>query len=436
MSRQIMVLVAMTALLFGCNSGFKDQNPLSGQPDSVKRAIPPEKKTDSPAADVLPEDSLQVDADNFYEFVEGEEKEIKIGSRVLLPDADYYLELEGADRRLDSVVVTPSADKHELTVKWTPPQGWVGDQSVRRTRVTAVLAAKRGKSMLSRRQEIEMVVFRADVGPEIVQVGEMPPAGVREGESFEFEVRVKDPESVSTLQPLTGKAPVLRVVETNNSSSLSSFVEIQDSPRRDEKDPTIWIFKVKINLAAEFGLTRNQDAYHFGLQAINRHLVPSMSTKQVVQVRTTLVDPMTSWMAEQSVIFAENRENYFAFRVFDPRFEGQVSVEWVTDWKKYPGLLVTCSVTESTMQNCQIAWTPKSNPQFTLPKIIELEFKVVSKTTVDKDEYSKDVTFKRRLLVQKIGQPPIENELGELVGGGHDATRTRADNTVYVGGGH
>ena len=442
MGRQMFVLLAMiTALVVGCDSGFKNQNPMDGQPDNIKRAIPPEKLTESPAADVLPEDSLQIDTDLFYEFVEGEEKEVVISSRALLPDTDYTLEIEGLERRMDAAKATASADNHQQTILWTPPQGWVGDQAVRRTRITVALNAKRGKTHLSRRKDVEIIVFRADMGPEIIQVGEMPPKGIREGDSFNFEVKVRDPESVSTTSPLTGKPPVLRLVETHESSSLTSMMSIDDDPKRDETDPQVWTFKVSISLSGEHNLTDDSDTHYFGLQAVNRHLVPSETSKQTVVIRTSLKEPVVTWNEKDSVIFYEGKENYFSFSIIDRRGEGKTSIEWVTDWKKFPGLMIACMDGDSSKDtDCHVAWTPKSTPELDLPKIIEFEFKVFSRTTVTGDDLVKEVTEKRRILMQKIGQPPIESELMELLGARLDEERIKADNAPdysnYGPGGH
>ena len=439
MGRQMSLLLTLVAvLLVGCNSGFKNQDPMDGQPDNIKRAIPPEKKTDSPADDVLPEESLQIDADVFYEFIEGEEREIEISSRALLPDTTYTLELDNADRRLDAVSIKSSEDGHKQTLTWTPPKGWVGDQSVRRVRVTAILNAKRGKTYLSRRQEIQIVVYREDVGPEIVEVVGLPEDGLREGGRAAFTVLVRDPESVSRTTPVIGTPPQLRLVETSKDNSLVPFLEQDGEPTRSEEDPELWTFKMKIDINNEHNLTHNADTHYFGLKAVNRHAVPSTVTKENLSIRSSLAQPLISWSNNDPVIFTEGKENYFSFTVFDPLQEGKATLEWVTDWKKeFPGLLITCKEAGYNKDyDCLLAWTPENLENFELPKMVELEFKTKNQSTTHNDEFSQDRTEKRKILIQKNGHPPILSELDELTGANLHNARIKADNTpTYEGRG-
>lgn len=439
MDRQInILLVLVVAFLFGCNSGFKGQDPLEGQPENIRQAIPPEEKIDSPANDILPEDALIIDADLFYEFVEGKKGVVKISSRSMLPDTTYTLDLEYVEQRLVSASTTVSPDGHTQTLEWTPPHGFVGDLSVKRMNVTVVIHAKRGKTYLSRRQDIQIVVYRKDKRPEIVEIIDLPEKdGVREGQSAAFKVVVRDPESVSRVlsSAVVGSPPQLRFVRTSEYKNLVPFLKLIGSPQRSKEDPELWMFNVRVELNNESNLSRNRDTYYFGLQAVNRHSNPSRVSKQELTVYSDLFAPFVTWGSEDFVIFQEGKENYFSFAVFDPRQEGEVSIEWITDWKKYPGLVVSCQDHKiyKEYHNCLIMWTPKSLDNFELPKAISLEFKTINFPKAWAGNFKKESFQKRSLLIQKNGHPPVLSELEELKGAKLHEERNDSSNTREYG---
>lgn len=349
-------LFVMTALTAGCSANF-NQDPLANQPGLNPQ--PPgrdERKPNKP----IPSEALRIDSDQYFSFKEATPSEPRtITGHLLIPAGEEEAQV-GVDFNLSIANLDefPGATFDQMTGKfaWTPPIGTV-DRATTREMFLEVEMTTTGSTKLFTNKKIAIYITRAENDPEIVSVDGLT-GRIREGESRDFTVSVKDPDAVDRDG---GRPRVLVVASANGKNNAAQMVSMvtsssQPNPTKDPADASKWIFRMRLETTDQ-EITVSQATLSFGVIAISRHGKMSAPKTTDVQFITGLTPPRMSW--KEVIEIPSGQPAVVNFTVFDPKFEGRMTATFTRC--AGPGAVCKC-VPQSTWNSssviCTVTWTP------------------------------------------------------------------------------
>lgn len=352
-------LVPVIGMAVGCTK--LQQDPLSGEPDSIRNGKP---ATEKPAPEIpQKEEVLKLDYYKTYTFREGVESEIVLNGRLLQSVNGQ----EGVINRdfevfVDNMGDFPGAtfDRATNTFRWKPSHVSAGDMY---TEIPLIIkgATLTLQKNVSRTEEAVVIVIRSETDPQIKSVNASFPV-LREGQSYDFTVTVKDPDTAASL----GQAPRLFALPSGNSynkdgSRLIKMVPGTTSapnPVQDPQDPSLWTFKMRVE-TGDLELTANEDYFSASIEVMSvfgRRANQNVSFK----IATTVRAPEITWRDRMSVN-AGSKANV-SFSVYDPKSEGRIMAV-ISNCSVLPG--ATCSCISNTgdfsMRTCTISWNVPAN---------------------------------------------------------------------------
>ncbi len=403
------VLIAFTGIgLTACHGGWNEQI-------ETVEAIQKDKKPEEPKPKAVAKDSLQIDSARFYEFFEGTEATISFSGRSAFPDSKIEMEILNLEERLPGA--TQEFEKGELligdvaqedprtgqiTIKWTPDDGFVKEQLERRITMRVELRATvDGLAIYRTEQEFMVVIRRVTEAPEILEIKGLEKP-LREGEARQFQVVVRDPDSLNGTG--TGVAPELKIIDKSNNYRAAAHLVYKDTsvqPEQDRQDPSIWTIGLIVNTENRELVPRKAE-FDFAIQAISQFEQSSPRFTGEFEVINKISEPSTTW--REVIEFEEGKENIFTFSVFDRKNEGQVDVNWLTRCNDLPGPSVCKCISQSSgkVKACTIRWMPQN---IGASSSFRIAYEGINKSSVQDDDDYEKVPWEGIIRVKRSAGP-------------------------------
>ncbi len=418
------ILAFAAALGASCSNGLK-QDPYANQPDEVKNAGPMDPKPKEKKGDALSSAYLRIQtASDSVEFREGVESKITIKGAVLA-DVNGREPVLGQDYQLtiDNIADFPGASWDATTgeFKWTPKPGYVQDEYTRNVHIEVTLATL-FKPILQTQKSIIGVITRAEMEPSVESIEDLTNPGVREGETRDFKVVVRDPHASDKS---ADTKPRLSIVSDGaGSASAAGLVTCLgtqgcSNPEKDPNDPQRYTFKLRVDLTGQ-EITKDTKTLSFSVMAISRFGETSAPKKANLLVKTKLNDPEISWSAADPIEVVAGRQNLVNFTVFDSGSDSQLTVNFDTACNLVLGPTATCSCTTlgrpgTGPQLCKIIWDVPQNP---LQTNYSVKFTTFNRSK-DQSQYTTK-SYERVLKVIQAAPGPVApaSTASASVGGG------------------
>ncbi len=325
---KILTLVTITGLVNACGSDpFGDSDPLADQSDAVKAGETPFKPK-PPPPEVLPEDVLKVDfTSGGYVFREGVETEVTVTGRSMFNDSMYQMKVVNLAEFKDATVTAIAGDKvagvpASLTFKWKPPIGFVFSDKLVVTLEVSIATTNLAENY-SYKTNIPLLIYNeAFAVPRIVSVTGLPTNVKESGIVARFGVNIEDLES----RDVNGERPLLLFLSKSSGVSLAPFIKVDKTSLVDAKLGQ-WSFDVSINLS-EIEITKATSTGYFDVVAISGNSVQSNPYNVALPVWTSVSMPLSTWT--EDVIFKAGTSNTYTFTVLDPKAEGRMAVDFIT----------------------------------------------------------------------------------------------------------
>jgi hypothetical protein len=134
-----------------------------------------------------------------------------------------------------------------------------------------------------------------------------------------------------------------------------------DTPTQDSVDPTLWHFNVSVNLN-DAEITPDYDTLDYYVSARSRFGAVSVPVEGSANVWSKIGTPKTTW--SEKLTFEIGAMNKYSFIVRDPRGDGILAAQVVSDCAAFPGGGASCSCEAvldggnavGSEQMCTIAW--------------------------------------------------------------------------------
>jgi len=366
----VLSLWSVVVLATACGSSFQ-QDPLAGQPNSVRDAAPADNKPPREAGPRVDRESLDIVLPgNEANFIEGKENTIVVSGAAFEAKENVQLigwdvpnldEFEGATVQ----AVEKSNPRAGIIFTWTPREDFVvGDTKVIK-KLELVLVAKSNRGQFTRSESIQVNVWRQEKQPEIISVESLTNTPVREGTKRTFEIKVRDPDGLdrSGLRQ-TLRFLMLRDKQYGRVTDASRFVRLDSSIiAQDAADPSIYTYTAAIDLTDLHEITKNEEEFYFGVRATSRFGIPSDVFEVPVLIRTSVREPILSWKGPFKAVTGKFIS--FMFQVYDPSREGKVTAELEKPITEYlgPSSQAKCErdLLHDAVASCRISWSIPEN---------------------------------------------------------------------------
>lgn len=424
-----LALAAVLAAFAGCTNGL-NQDPYANQPDEVRKAGPMDPKPKEKPHDALSSEYLRINADpESLEFVEGAQGKAKIIGAVL-GDVNGHDPVLGQDYELaiDNIGEFPGASFDASTgeFKWSPQPGFVDANYTRNIHLTVTLTTKTSP-ILRTQKTILGVITRSSQQPTIVSIDDLTSNPVKEGDTRDFKVVVRDPHA--DAKSADGKPRLSIVADQAGKASASNLIYCLggkgcSDPTQDPSDPSLYTFKMRVDLQNK-EVTKNKSSLSFGVMATSRFGEASAVREGTVAIVTTLQDPTISWSSGDAVNVVAGRENVVNFVISDMTSDSNLTINFDTRCDLVLGTTATCGCTalsrDPGTQLCTITWAVPAQPMQT---DYDVMFTTFSQT---RDQSQIKQTQQTRTL--HVIQPPTGG------GGGGGSGPIHTNNRVSSNGG-
>jgi hypothetical protein len=367
------VALGFALVLASCTNGLK-QDPYADQPESVKNAGPMDPKPKQKPADADNPAYLRINAEDSYQFTEGEKPPTVTITGKILSDVNGHSPQLGSDYELsiDNMADFPGAsfDASTGNFVWSPQPGYVEATYSRNIHIDVTLTTKFLPIRKTTRSIIG-VVTRAELDPTIVSVEDLVSLPTKEGEKREFKVVVRDPHADSKT---ANTKPRLTISSDDSSAGVSAANLIYckgfkgcTDPAIDPKDPMQYIFTLVLDLTNK-EVTSGETTMSFGLIATSRFGEPSAVKKTNVHIITSINNPEMSWAASDPITVVAGQENTVNFTVYDPKgTESNLTVNFDTRCDQVLATDAVCSCKSGgpgsgATQLCTISWKVPAQP--------------------------------------------------------------------------
>lgn len=404
----LVLSVGAVGLLTSCGGGV-NQDPLASQPDQIRNGIPPQLDKKPAPPTPIQQEALRIDAPAYHDFYEAKEGSVIIKGRVLMPGAEFEILIANIDDFPGAVVsmVDPQNPMAGVKFTWTPPVDFSSGDYTRKRYLEVVLATTNTPVKLSTSESILLLVTRAADVPEVISVEDLEKDPVREGEERRFQFVVRD---IDGFDGPAGRPNVLFIASEIGKGDIANVVELDSKAPvvQDPADPQRWIYTAWINLR-DREITAGEEKFTFAILTTSRFGAQS-AHKVTVTIRTSVREPVTSWKSPVTVNAGE--EVVFNFQVYDPRFEGRVSVNFLERPEQVLGQATwdcppVASLSEPLM--CTIRWRVPLNPVRTT---FEVPMELRNRSQVPGDRADATARVSGRFRVR---QPPVPEPTPEPV---------------------
>jgi hypothetical protein len=398
-------LSILTLSLFLMSCGLS-QNPLEKYPNAVQNPKPPATKPEVPEA--IPSDALRLNAPDVVTFVETVESQFDLSGRVLIPGYVGRIEIINlAD--FQGAKFDPATG----AFKWLPPKGIVMDGLMtERELLVRLVAESEEKLPLIRLKSIKVLIQRL-AGIPVVESVTTNATLFREGESYDFDIVVKDPDA-GFVEEL---APQVLILTPQNISpkikSLSGYMTL--SKKQLSSDGKSWIFSYRLNLNGE-EVTDSSVQGGFDIQAVSRFGGVSAVVPYRAKVFTRL-GRMVSNNQRDKMLVPAGQSFQYVFFTWDPKLEAKL--ELVSYSGLPPNVTFVCSAVSQGQLRCVLNWTPTETQ---IGSTYNLTYVVRGSNTDSTDTQTVTETFTQRISIVKADEklPPVSDERDTPGDGGSD----------------
>jgi hypothetical protein len=361
-------LMTVAALGTGCSM---NQDPYANQPDEVKNAGPMDQAPKEKHSDALSSAYLRIQAEDSYEFREGQETKLTIKGAVLA-DANGHTPVLGQDYQLtiDNMTDFPGAtfDANTGEFKWTPKAGYVDTEYTKNVHIQVTLATL-FKPILQTQKNIIGIITRTGIDPTVESIDDLTNPATKEGDTRDFRVWVRDPHASDKSADTKPRLAI--VADGYGSTSAANLIYCVSSnctnPDKDPNDPQRYSFKMRLDLTGKEITKADTATLTFGVMAISRFGETSPVKRANVVVRSKIQNPEISWSVNDPIEVVAGRQNLINFTVYDPNSEGQLTVNFDTACNLTLGPTATCSCSNlarvgTSAQLCKIVWDVPPSP--------------------------------------------------------------------------
>lgn len=402
LQKSIVMAAAVSFVLGACGT---EQNPLKGKPVGVD----PEIGRQKPTPDPMKSDSLRLDSSaSRFIFQETVSSTFTISGRSL-EEADQ------AELVIENIQDFPGAqfDVQTGEFKWAPPRGYTNTQLYRteNLRVRYSVFSKALQSRIGRLFEVPVEVQIKTTQPVIVSVDDLSGRFVREDSIRNFEVTVRDEDSV------TNKGPRLLILPSSNRwvRNASGFIkQIAPNPAQDSQDPKLWTFQMQVDLNG-VELTKSEVQAQFELMALSNFGAQSAATAVNVNVRTDLGVPQFNFQVGDEIELKAGVLTELFFEAFDPALEGRVAMA-LPFFNASLGYIDDNCVSSGARSYCRVLFQPAETEA---GKAFVHSFTAVSSHPVSGDTLSRNNSRSLRFKVLPADPVPVDPPaLTETLSGG------------------
>lgn len=341
------LMFASSLVLSACGN----ENPLKGMDRSIQEA----EKPGGQGAQAEEEKDLRILVqDDFFRFKEDKTTKFSIEGRALNPKAGINIEIT-------NLASFPGATYDMITgiFEWTPPVGFVTGNSTRTVTLSILLTTTNVAPAGRREKNVPVIVESSQQAPEVVSM--TFPGGayakVREGSVLDIEVVVRDATAADTRD----ERPTLtfEVFKGYSVPQDAGMLTINGVPKVDPLDPSLWTFKVKLDLRNR-EVTKNEDSLRIVISAVSRYRIVSAKKGEYITVQTNLENPVVSWVRDYEMQVGKN--SAFTYLVWNPKGEGNVEQNMISSCAKiHPALSCKACVKDSdtafgNFLRCDVAW--------------------------------------------------------------------------------
>jgi hypothetical protein len=373
--KYVLVLLAGMALLptlMGC-----EQDPLKGQPDHIRNAVPPDEKDGDLRKGVAPDTMTLVTEPRLVSFVEGEEATIKFVGEVKDPENGIDKTIRYRIDDLDFILPGATFDSKTGELTWTPNANFVsGGKLNQRQTITVHMTAGR----VQKTKEFPIYIARNLEAPEILSVRWSGSTTVGESERRTLTVQVRDMDSTDA-RSLDSFPPTLSAVKSvSGRLDASPYLSIGNA-NQSGSNPNVWTYTVTLNVDND--VTKSQDTMRFAFIASSRFGVDSVPRAVDFRVISSPQLPNLTWEGETK--FAKGVRNILQFDVYSDNKEGRALVNMQTSAASLPGnAKIGCAHPKDgfgrdivEIQKCLIDYTPSA----LAPAEVKIKFEVISQST-------------------------------------------------------
>lgn len=336
------ILLTTCLFIFGCGL---EQDPFKEVNKKVKDSKPSEDQTEKPKP--IPSDALRIESESIMTFQAGASTSYGMLPRVFLEGyGDFIISLDN-QTSFPGIIYDPV----NFTISWTPPADFVKDDFyTSKVLVVSLLAKSQDETLppLMTTKKIQLIVNRsAYQAPKFVKAISFP-TYMGEGEYKSFCGVFEDPDSLDQ----EGKRPRIEIFHDNYvGPNLSSYTRVS-TLAVESAALNQWKFCFSVDLK-EAEITAEKDEVQLEFRFVSRFNKPSPDYHLNFDVYGQMSKAVTDW--DNSIKFTPTIKSQVSFFIFDPKFEGKVSV---SDFKLPTGATLNCKTKNPTLQICEFIWTP------------------------------------------------------------------------------
>lgn len=356
----------------GCSKW--NQDPLADKDGVLATGQPKPIELEQPKA--TSSDAIRILAPDFALFKEGEETEVVISVRNLLPGYSTQLGIA-------NIVEFPNAIFNPSTgqFKWTPRAGLILPSEIEKKmtiKVTAI-GSKPGSADIFNEKEVSISLSRKFLIPRISSIQKTLPT-LREDENLDVKVMIEDADADPVDQKTWSNIQILPTQWQKK--SLSGYMSLK-SYRYISQSNYEAVFTIDLKDAE---VTESLDTYYFDINLISRfHQISDRQTQSLV-VYTKFSDLKTTWttLVEGKMGSVIN----YQFLVYDPKGELRVSFEGIKN--EITGSVTKCINATTSVLSCTFTFDTK---MLTAPKVFNFSLMTKSKNqnSTDAQMVSKDL---------------------------------------------
>ncbi|MCJ8276549.1 MAG: hypothetical protein HRT44_02375 [Bdellovibrionales bacterium] len=374
----LILLLGLTA----CNSAW-EQNPFRNEDPNVQDAVDPINK-DKPQAPIS--QAIFIDIEPFYELNVGQRFSMKITIRETDPTFERTsVEIEDLEESYPGA----EFDEDALTVNWTPPADYVPPSKfIRRTPLKVTVFGIFQGAPRSYTKSTSINVLKGNIeAPVIVGTEGFDQKFVENAQHQKVIVYVRD-----TVSPQGPTLSILPGVNFSDRKNGAAFIDTL-SKVQDQNDPTLWIFTGKLDLESASDITSYSQLMDIRFVAHSTFGEPSSSVRESFRVYTDLEKPR---VFSRNQTFKKDTFSSYSFAVVDPKNEGTIDAQFVTDCSRAPhaDFDCRCEPPNGGVSQCTIEGVPKTAES--------LKFDIKAINTIDTSAHNVETSTNHTIQIDVV----------------------------------
>ncbi|MCB0391210.1 MAG: hypothetical protein KDD58_07965, partial [Bdellovibrionales bacterium] len=283
------------------------------------------------------------------------------------------------------------------------------------------------KPVVIRDQLFTYFVRRPATRKPIIESVENLPFDLKEGESKQIFVLVRDEDSSSEKGGIISPPRLNLVTTVHNETNALPYMSVFnfDDPFQDPNDPLLWRFTININTQNYKNVVDRDREVHFGLMAVSQFGVISDIGLHSFTILNRVKEPRITWpeTGEFKHVMIKGQKNTFTFWAVDPLREGFTEAEILTNCSDLPGeAICQCKYIGNAFSSsrekgsfCSIYWAIPADYK---ESKADFKIRITNTNFLDKQDIQV-VGYTRTLFLEegpgfpKFPLPPIDDDNDE-----------------------